>query len=87
MRHWAEYIRTILRVVVSDFAHAGKYPHDDQLDDFKDCIGAASSRAPQICRPRSSPTSWTNPILPSTQGSFARGGAVPGGVNSDNSKS
>ena len=30
---------------LSDFAYGGQYPHDDQLDDFKDCISAACSCA------------------------------------------
>ena len=30
----------------ADFSHGGEYPHDDQLDDFWDCISAACSCAP-----------------------------------------
>ena len=34
----------------ADFAHGGKYPHDDQLDDFWDCRCSCNQRRSQISR-------------------------------------
>ena len=39
----------VLSCCLSDFAHGGKYPHDDQLHDLKDCISGACKPSGKCC--------------------------------------